>query len=245
MNKYKITIEYDGTKYKGWQRLNNTDKTIQEKVEVLLTKILGKKIEVHGSGRTDTGVHAFGQVAHFEFNEKIDVNKLLYTCNQMLPQDIAFKKIEEVDDNFHARYSVKAKRYLYKIWNEEIPSAINRKYFYHLPNQLDLLAMEKAAKILIGRHDFSSFTADKSKGKSMEREIYDIKIRRSGSEVYIEFLGEGFLYKMVRIITGTLIEVGIGEKKPDDIEIILDKRDRKFAGNTAPSHGLYLLEVIY
>lgn len=245
MKKYKVTIEYDGSKYKGWQRLNNTDKTIQEKIEVLLTKTLGKKIEIHGSGRTDTGVHAFGQVAHFEINDNLDTGKLLATCNQMLPQDIVFTSIKEVDDFFHARYSVKGKRYVYKIWNNEIPSALNRKYTLHIPNKLNIDAMKKGAEYLIGEHDFSSFTADKAKGKSKNREIFSIKIIENGSDIEIEYFGEGFLYKMVRIITGTLIEVGLGEKIPEDIKMILEQRDRGFAGHTAPSHGLYLLEVIY
>jgi len=245
MNKYKITIEYDGSKYKGWQRLNNTDKTIQEKIEVLLTKILGKKIEIHGSGRTDTGVHAYGQVAHFEIKDNIETDKLLMSCNEMLPQDIVFTSIEEVGGDFHARYSAKAKRYVYKIWNNEIPSALKRKYTLHIPNQLDLDAMRKGAEFLIGEHDFSSFTADKAKGKSKKREIFAIKIIANGPDIEIEYFGEGFLYKMVRIITGTLIEIGLGEKIPEDIKMILEQRDRGYAGYTASSHGLYLLEVIY
>ena len=245
MPKYKITIEYDGTKYKGWQRLKNSDKTIQEKIETLLLKILGEKVEIQGSGRTDMGVHALGQVAHFEIKEVIDKDKLLIAANQMLPQDIVFKKVEDVEDGFHARFSVKGKRYIYKIWNDEIPSALRRKYTYHVSDKLDIKAMEKAASYLIDKNDFSSFTADKTKGKSMERVIFDIKIKRIESEIEIEFYGEGFLYKMVRIITGTLIEVGIGDKNPEDIKKILQEKDRRFAGATAPGHGLYLLEVLY
>lgn len=245
MKKYKITIEYDGTKYKGWQRLKNTDKTIQEKIEQVLSKVIGHNIEIHGSGRTDSGVHAYGQVAHFEAKESLELDKLLFTCNQMLPQDIVFKKIENVDETFHARFSVQSKRYTYKIWNNEIPSALNRKYAYHVPQKLDLEKMKKAASFLIGKHDFSSFSAEKAKGKSMVREIYSIDITAINSEVSMDFFGEGFLYKMVRIITGTLIEVGLGQRNPDEIKEILLKKDRSNAGETVSSHGLYLMEVNY
>lgn len=245
MYKYKITIEYDGSKYRGWQRLSNSDKTVQEKIETLLTKILARKIEVHGSGRTDTGVHAYGQVAHFEIAEYLDTYKLLLACNQMLPQDIVFTRIEMVDKDFHARFSAQSKRYVYKIWNSEIPTALKRKYRLHIPLRLDIDAMRQGAEFLIGRYDFTSFTADKSKGKSKVREIFDIKIIENGSEIEIEYFGEGFLYKMVRIITGTLIEVGQGEKKPEEVQSILDQKDRTLAGYAAPSHGLYLQEVVY
>lgn len=245
MNKYKLIIEYDGTKYKGWQRLKNSDKTIQEKIELLLSKILEQHIEIHGAGRTDSGVHAYNQVAHFETKNKLDIEKLLNISNEMLPQDIVFKAIEEVDADFHARYSAKAKRYVYKIWNDQIPSALERKYSYHIPHKLDIDAMREAASYLIGEHDFSSFTADKSKKKSKSRTIYDIQIRIAGVKLELEFYGEGFLHKMVRIITGTLVDVGLGIKNPQDITEIIRKKDRQMAGDTVPSHGLYLLEVEY
>lgn len=245
MKKYKITIEYDGTKYKGWQRLNNSEKTIQEKIESILSKIIGEKIEIHGAGRTDAGVHAYNQVAHFETKNELDANKILIASHEMLPQDIVFKDLVEVSMDFHARYSAKAKYYIYKIWNHQIPTALQRKYTYHVPSDLNIEHMKDAASYLVGKHDFQSFTANKSKKKSMVRELYQIEIIKNGSEIVLHFHGEGFLYKMVRIITGTLIEVGLGEIKPEEIKEILNKKTRQYAGNTAPSHGLYLNKVEY
>lgn len=245
MNKYKLIIEYDGSKYKGWQRLSHTDKTIQTKIETLLSKILAEKVEIHGSGRTDAGVHAFAQVAHFETSEVIDEVSFIDTCNSMLPQDIVFKLIEKVSIDFHARYSVKSKKYVYKVWNSPIPSALYRKYYYNVPKKLDVVNMNKAIQILVGEHDFSAFTVNKSKKKSNIRTIISIDINEIDDKLELIFYGNGFLYKMVRLITGTLIEVGLGEKTPEDINNILESKDRKKAGQTAPAHGLYLEEVKY
>lgn len=245
MNKYKITIEYDGTKYKGWQRLKNTDKTIQQRIETLLTKLLEESIEIHGSGRTDSGVHAYGQVAHFETLKQIDVTKFLSICNEMLPQDIVFKSIEEAPQDFHARFSVKSKHYVYKIWNSDIPSALRRKYFLHIPEDLNIQEMKRAAAFLIGTHDFQAFTALKAKNKSTVRTIFAIEIVLNQNELEIHYHGEGFLYKMVRIITGTLLEVGREQIKPEEVLSLIDKKERRFAGETLSSNGLYLSEVKY
>jgi len=244
-NRYMLLIEYDGTRYKGWQRLGNTDQTIQQKIETLLSRILEENIEIHGSGRTDNGVHAYGQVAHFDTSQVIEEDKFIAICNEMLPQDIVFKQITKVDSQFHARLSAKSKKYVYKIWNSPIPSALYRKYIYHVNKPLDLTAIERAISYLVGEYDFSSFTANKSKKKSMLRRINGIEIKQDGEVLEFIFDGEGFLHKMVRIITGTLVEVGLGEKTPEDVANILKQQDRKLAGHTAPSHGLYLLEVKY
>ncbi len=241
--KYKIIIEYDGTKYKGWQRLKENDKTIQAKIELLLSKLLDENIEIHGSGRTDAGVHAYGQVAHFESKEDIDLEKFLNICNQMLPNDIVIKKIERVSLDFHARYSVKSKIYQYKIWNSNIPSAIKRKYVYHVSDNLDIEAMRKAANCFIGELDFKNFSANKT-NKSTIRKIFSIDIRIKDEQVNITYHGEGFLYKMVRLLTGTLINVGLGQLNPEDVINMLERKD-KLISNAAPSHGLYLLEVRY
>lgn len=245
MNKYKLIIEYDGSKYKGWQRLHHTDKTIQAKIEALLSKILDEKVEIHGSGRTDAGVHAFAQVAHFETREVIEEKSFIDICNNMLPQDIVFKHIEKVSADFHGRYSAKSKKYVYKIWNSHIPSALYRKYYYNVPEKLDVVNMNKAIQILIGEHDFSAFTANKSKKKSNIRTIISIDIKQEDDKLELIFYGNGFLYKMVRLITGTLIEVGLGKKTPEEVKNILASKDRKKAGQTAPAHGLYLIEVDY
>ncbi len=241
--KYKINIEYDGSKYKGWQRLKNSDKTIQAKIELLLSKLLDENIEIYGSGRTDAGVHAYGQVAHFETRKEIDIEKFLNICNQMLPTDIVIKKIERVPLDFHARYSAKSKIYQYKIWNSNIPSAINRKYVYHVSNNLDIKAMKETANYFIGEHDFRNFSAIKT-NKSTIRKIFSIDINQKGEEIDIYYHGEGFLYKMVRLLTGTLIQVGLGELNPEDVLNILERED-KYIGTAAPAHGLYLLEVDY
>ncbi len=245
MTKYKMVLEYDGTKYKGWQRLSHSDKTIQQKVEMLLSKLIEEAVEIHGSGRTDAGVHAFEQVAHFETEQVLDLDRLLYTCNEMLPQDIVIKSLETVNEDFHARHSAKSKIYVYKIWNGKIPTALKRNYTYHVPKRLDIEKMKKAASYLIGMHDFHSFTATKSKKKSMIREIYQIDINKNDDEIEIIYHGNGFLYKMIRILTGTLIEVGLGERSYQEVEKILELKDRQYAGETVPSQGLYLFKVFY
>ncbi|MFX0561224.1 tRNA pseudouridine(38-40) synthase TruA [Tepidibacillus infernus] len=243
--KFKITIEYDGSRYKGWQRLANTENTLQQKIETLLSRITGETIEIHGSGRTDAGVHAYGQVAHFETHADLNLDKFLFTCNEMLPQDIVFKDIEEVPMDFHARFSAKGKKYVYRVWNSPIPSAIERKYTFHVADSLNIEAIKKAASFLIGEHDFQSFTAMKSKKKLTVRRIYSIEITKKEELIEFYYHGEGFLYKMVRIMTGTLIEVGLGKRQPEEVLEILEQKKRIYAGETVPSQGLFLLHVEY
>lgn len=247
MRNIKLTIEYDGSRYDGWQRLgkNSGQTTIQGKIEEVLKKMTGEDIELDGSGRTDAGVHAYAQVANFHTNTTMKCYEIKHYLNRYLPRDIAVFEVEEVDERFHSRLNVKSKKYIYRIAIGEVPSVFDRKYTYYCFDRLDVAAMKKAAAYLIGRHDFKAFSSIKKTNKSTVREIYDIDIYNDGREIQITVHGSGFLYNMVRIIAGTLIEVGKGERKPEDMKRILDSRDREQAGVTAPAQGLFLLEVEY
>ena len=247
MRNIKLTIEYDGSRYDGWQRLgkNSGQTTIQGKIEEVLKKMTGEDIELDGSGRTDAGVHAYAQVANFHTNTTMKCYEIKHYLNRYLPRDIAVFEVEEVDERFHSRLNVKSKKYIYRIAIGEVPSVFDRKYTYYCFDRLDVAAMKKAAVYLIGRHDFKAFSSIKKTNKSTVREIYDIDIYNDGREIQITVHGSGFLYNMVRIIAGTLIEVGKGERKPEDMKCILDSRDREQAGVTAPAQGLFLLEVEY
>ncbi|MCI6017250.1 MAG: tRNA pseudouridine(38-40) synthase TruA [Clostridiales bacterium] len=247
MRNIKLTIEYDGSRYDGWQRLgkNSGQMTIQGKIEEVLKKMTGEDIELDGSGRTDAGVHAYAQVANFHTNTTMKCYEIKHYLNRYLPRDIAVFEVEEVDERFHSRLNVKSKKYIYRIAIGEVPSVFDRKYTYYCFDRLDVAAMKKAAVYLIGRHDFKAFSSIKKTNKSTVREIYDIDIYNDGREIQITVHGSGFLYNMVRIIAGTLIEVGKGERKPEDMKCILDSRDREQAGVTAPAQGLFLLEVEY
>lgn len=245
MRNYKLIIQYDGTKYKGWQRLGNTDMTIQARIENVLSKLTGEATEVIGSGRTDMGVHALGQVANFKTSCHLSTEEIIKTLYRYLPEDIVVTAVEEVEDRFHARYSVVSKKYVYRIWNCKYHDPFLRKYTEHIPEVLNIEAMKEAASNLIGEHDFSSFKSARSKKKSNVRALYSIDISRKRCLVEIVFHGNGFLHNMVRIITGTLIEVGLGITKPELLKEILRKKDRTLAGPTASPKGLYLLEVYY
>ncbi|QZY54798.1 tRNA pseudouridine(38-40) synthase TruA [Crassaminicella profunda] len=245
MRNIKLTIEYDGSKYNGWQRLGNTENTIQGKLESVISRMTNRKVEIIGSGRTDAGVHALGQIANFKTNTNMNIEEIRDYCNEYLPKDIVIKKVEEVDDRFHARYNAKSKKYLYKIWTGKIPAVFNRKYTYDIQQSLKLEAMKKGASYFIGEHDFEAFCSKKSKKKSMVRQIYNIDITREGNEIHILFHGNGFLHNMVRIMVGTLIEIGQGKRKPEDVKEMIASKVRKNAGPTAPARGLFLYEVDY
>jgi tRNA pseudouridine38-40 synthase len=245
MRNIKLTIEYDGTKYNGWQRLGNTDNTIQAKLEGVLSKMTGEIIEIIGSGRTDAGVHAYQQIANFKTPSGMSVYEMRDYCNQYLPQDIVIKEAVEVDERFHARYNATSKKYLYRIWCGRVPTAFHRKYTYYVPQRLDIEAMKKATGYLTGEHDFQAFSSVKSKKKSTVREIYAIDIHREDSELNMMFHGSGFLHNMVRIMAGTLIEVGLGKMKAEEIPEIMEGKVRANAGVTAPAQGLFLYEVQY
>ena len=245
MNNYKITIQYDGTRYKGWQGQNSTDQTIQGKIEKVLEALTGHPMEITGSGRTDAGVHARGQVANFHIEEHFTKEEILSYLNRYLPEDIAVTSIVQVDDRFHSRYHAVAKTYRYHIHTGEIPDVFGRKYEYHYEKKLDVEQMKKAAAYLIGTHDFTSFCGNKKMKKSAVRTIYSIHFTVDGAELMIDYRGNGFLQNMVRILTGTLIEVGDGRRTPEEMTAILESKNRENAGYTAPACGLTLMSVEY
>lgn len=245
MKNYKIVLAYDGTRYNGWQKQGNTENTIQERLERILRDICGQDTEVHGSGRTDAGTHATGQVINFHMDWKESAEALLSAFNEKLPEDMAGLSIAEMPPRFHSRLSAKAKHYSYAIWKAERPPVFERKYVFRCEETLDIAAMRQAAAVFIGTHDFKSFCANKRMKKSTVRTIYDIAFEETEEKLILHFYGNGFLYQMVRILTGTLIEVGEGRKEAADMEAILQAADRTAAGFTAPSRGLFLREVYY
>ena len=245
MNNFKIIIQYDGTRYKGWQGQNSTDQTIQGKIEAVLTQMAGHAVEITGSGRTDAGVHAKGQVANFHIEEHFREEEVLSYLNHYLPDDIAVISIEKVDDRFHSRYAAKKKTYRYHIHMGEIPDVFGRKFQYQYEKILNVERMKEAASYLIGTHDFTSFCGNKKMKKSAVRTIYEIAFILNGADLYIDYRGNGFLQNMVRILTGTLIEVGNGKRRPEEVKEILESKNRECAGYTAPACGLTLMEVRY
>jgi tRNA pseudouridine38-40 synthase len=245
MRNIKLTIEYDGKRYLGWQRLGNTDKTIQEKIESILTQMTNEKIEIIGSGRTDAGTHARGQVANFKTESDLTPAKMLQFLNRYLPQDIVIKEVSEASERFHARYNAKGKQYSYYVWNSQIPTAFERHRSFHYPQELDWAKMEEACQKFIGTHDFIGFSALKKTKKSTVRTIEELSITKEGQMLHFRFKGDGFLHKMVRIITGTILEVGAGKMELSAIDDVFTTQVRKEAGETVPSQGLFLDEVYY
>lgn len=242
---YKLTLQYDGTKLNGWQKQGNTDNTIQGKLETILERMYGQYVEIHGSGRTDAGVHALGQVANFHAPANFSVTEIKAALNEYLSKDIRVLSVETVDERFHARLTAKGKTYEYRIDNGEVADVFYRKYTMREENPLDLEAMRKAASYFVGIHDFKTFCANKKMKKSTVRTITSIVIEEKEGIVSIQYTGNGFLYNMVRILTGTLIEVGRAKRTPEEMQSILDARDRGAAGFTAPAQGLFLVEVQY
>lgn len=243
MNNYRLTIQYDGGRYKGWQRLGDSDQTIQGKIENVLSEMLGDKIEIIGCSRTDAGVHALSQIANFKTNQRLKVTEIQNYMNQYLPQDICVIRVETVPDSFHSRFHVKSKTYLYKIWNKEYSNPFMRKYSMHIENKLDIAKMNRAGSYFIGEHDFTTFSNAKSKKKSKVREIYTINIIESDGFIEIRVCGDGFLYNMVRKIVGTLIEVGLGKIEEEMIPNIILAQERDQIGSMADANGLYLEKV--
>lgn len=244
MRNYKMTIAYDGTKYQGWQRQSNTELTIQGILETTISRLIGYGVEIDGSGRTDGGVHALGQVANVKLSGKIDATDFQRKLNEMLPEDIWIRQVELVKNSFHSRYSAKSKTYEYLVDQREKPCVFTRKYCYHFPKKLDRNAMQKAVDLLIGTQDFGGVT-DKKDEKSMVRTIYRIEILEESGKIRFVFHGDGFLYHTVRILTGTLLEIGNGEKEPEVIRQIFKSKNRAEAGFLAPANGLCLKEVLY
>lgn len=245
MKNYKLVIQYEGTKYSGWQTQGNTTNTIQAKLEGVLERMLGQSVEIHGSGRTDAGVHAKGQIANFKADTKKTKEEILEYLNTYLPQDIGVLQIEEVPLRFHSRLNAKKKTYLYRIWNSNIPNVFERRFVYQDSQKLDIEKMREASSYLIGEHDFRSFCANKRMNKSTVRVIYKIDILEIGDEIQFLICGNGFLYHMIRIIVGTLIEVGQGKRKPKEIQTIIESQNRETAAGTMPAQGLTLLNVQY
>lgn len=244
MRNIKLTIEYDGKDFKGWQKQN--DKlNIQGEIEKAIETVTKEEVELIGSGRTDAGVSALGQVANFKTKCNIPTEKIPYALNTQLKRSIRIIKAEEVDERFHSRYTCKKKTYRYVINNTEQGTAIYRYIQYHFPIHLDENKMNKAIQYLIGEHDFKSFKASGTSSKSSVRIIYDARVFREGNLVIIELTGNGFLYNMVRIISGTLIDVGQGKITPEEVKEILKKKSRDYAGKTLPANGLCLVNVYY
>jgi len=244
MRNVKLIIEYDGTNYHGWQTQKNA-KTVQDTIERAIKGLTGEMVELTASSRTDFGVHALGQVANFMTNSSIPGDRFSYALNRLLPDDIVIKDSQEVSLDFHARFRSKGKKYRYLIYNSRFPSAILRNRAYHVSYELDFESMQKAASYFPGTHDFSSFRASGSSVKTSVRTITEAVLERDDKIISFEISGNGFLYNMVRIIVGTLVDVGMGRIDADDIPKIIESLDRKRAGRTAPAEGLYLVEVYY
>ena len=244
MRNIKLTIEYDGKDFNGWQKQPNK-LNIQGSIEQAIKQITGEDVELNASGRTDAGVHALGQVANFKTNSNLPIEKFAIAINSNLKKSIRILKAEEVDDRFHSRLTCKRKTYRYVINNSEFGSSIYRNLETHIPQKLDVENMKEAAKYFEGEHDFKAFKASGTSSKTSVRTIYESKVYNKGNMIYIELTGNGFLYNMVRIIAGTLVDVGLGKINPKDIKKIIREEKRENAGKTLPPNGLYLVNVEY
>ena len=245
MRNFRLTLAYDGSRYAGWQKQGNTDNTIQQKLETLLSRLLAQPVELAASGRTDAGVHARRQVCSFRADTELSTDIMLTELRKYLPADIGALALEEALPQFHARLSCVEKRYVYRIWNSETPCVFERKYVWPWPGALDLAAMRRAAERLCGTHDFAAFCTARGKKKSSVRTLKSIDFEREGEELRFVFTGDGFLYNMVRILAGTLLEVGSGQRSPESVTEALESLDRRRAGFTAPARGLTLWDVKY
>ena len=244
MRNLRLDICYDGTRYRGWQRFPGREDTIQGKLETALSRILDEPIRISGSGRTDAGVHALGQVASFHCESDMDCGQILEKLRRYLPEDIGIYSCKEASPRFHARLNAKEKTYLYRIWNSDAPCVFQRRYVAVMPEALDLHAMEMGAQLLLGSHDFSAFCSNPKMKKSTVRCLRAVDICRQGDEVRLRFTGNGFLHGMVRILTGTLVEVGRGQRSPESLAQLFGGK-RAQAGFLAPAQGLTLMEVFY
>jgi len=244
---YKMTIAYDGTSYGGWQIQPNSV-SIQGLIQEALQTILRSPIAVIGAGRTDAGVHALGQVAHFVFDRPFSIAKTLASLNSLLPKEIQIFSLIEVPSEFHARYSARSKTYHYRLHLDPIPDPFKRFYAYHVPHPVDLSLLHKAARHLIGTHDFLSLANEPGRGpaaKDAVRTLFRLDVIEEKGGARLEFQGDGFLYKMVRNSVGTLLDVCAGKIAEEEIPLILAAKDRRRAGRSAPAHGLHLITVEY
>ncbi len=246
MTNYKLIIAYDGTRYNGFQRQSkHPEKTIQGKIENVLSQLFEEEIQIIGSGRTDAGVHSKGQVCNFHTKKQLSIEEILVYMRQYLPQDIAIVKLMIASERFHSRYNVVSKCYSYTVDNGFFPDPFALRFAYHVPEPLDIQAMQEASKLLLGEHDFKAFTSLKSKTKSTVRNIKSIDIIKTEDKITFTYEGNGFLQHMVRILTGTLLEVGLGTREISSISDLLQNKTRCEAGPKAPSHGLCMERVTY
>ena len=245
MKNYLFTLEYDGTRYNGWQKLGNSDHTIQGKLEQVLSRLTGEPVQVIGAGRTDAGVHARGQAANAHLKTEMNADEIRTYVNHYLPEDIRILRAEEVPLQFHCRYQASEKLYCYYVGTGEKVSVFNRKFVYQLGMLPDLLEMRRAAELLCGTHDFMSFCGNRHFKKSAVRTLYEIDICLDETQEILKFSyrGNGFLQYMVRILTGTLLEVGLGKRSADTMTALLSAKDRAQAGYTVPPCGLFLERV--
>jgi tRNA pseudouridine38-40 synthase len=242
----RLILEYEGTNYHGWQSQTGSGKaTIQETMESALRSLTGEEIKTISSGRTDAGVHAVGHVANFLTGSSIPADAFAPALNRLLPSDIRVLASEEVSPDFHARYSARGKTYRYRILNRRMPSALLRNSAWHIDRRLNVAAMRRAAKVLVGRHDFSAFRSASCSARSPVRNLRSVAIKKSGELIDILLQADAFLMHMARNITGVLVEAGLGRFSADDVKAILRSRDRKRAGRTAPARGLMLILVQY
>ncbi len=244
MRNLRLDICYEGTRYRGWQRLPGCEDTVQGKLETALSRILGEPVEVSGSGRTDAGVHARGQVANFHCESTLPCGEILSQLRRYLPADIGIYSVKNCAERFHARLGAKAKTYCYRLWNSEAPCVFERRFVGLETRPLDVAAMEQAAALLVGTHDFSAFCANPRMKKSTVRTLFSLDIRRVGEELRFTVRGSGFLQNMVRILVGTLVEVGLGQREAGSIPALFGAR-REDAGKKMEPQGLCLMEVEY
>ncbi len=245
MRNIKVTIEYDGTNYHGFQRQAGGVPTIQQVLEDTLAQLTKHQVNVIGAGRTDAGVHAKGQVINFMTDCRIPEDRIVLAMNSLLPDDIVAQKAEEADPSFHAQFDARSKIYRYHVFNFRVPSAFHRLYSYHVPQELDIDKMREAAGYITGRHDFSAFRAAGSNAKTSVRNVYRLDIEHVPPHIYLTIEADGFLYNMVRIITGTLLYVGKGKLAPRNVREFVEAGRREEAGPTVPPQGLCLMEVKY
>lgn len=240
----RLTISYDGTNYCGWQ-IQNNGITVEEVINRELTDLLKEDIAIIGASRTDSGVHAVANIAVFDTNTKIPAEKISFALNQRLPDDIRIQKSEQVADDFHPRYCNSTKTYEYKILNRRFPDPLKRLYTHFVYMPLDVDKMKKAAKYIVGEHDFASFCSAGSQVKTTVRTVYTLDVSKENDIISIRISGNGFLYNMVRIIVGTLMKVGLGIYTPEHVKEIIDSKDRYAAGPKAPARGLTLIGIEY
>ena len=245
MPNYKMTICYDGSRYFGWEHQPNTDMTIQGKLETVLNRLTGNEVKLIGAGRTDAGVHARGMTANVWLDPVDDEEEMRRTINQYLPEDICLTDFRQASDRFHSRYNAVGKTYRYSCYVGDAKPVFDRKYVYDLDTVPDIERMRQAADHLMGKHDYASFCGNPKMKKSTVRIVARIEIRRQGDYLTLTYHGTGFLQYMVRILTGTLLEVGFGKRDPESIPDLIEAKDRRLAGFTAPAKGLCLMEVDY